>query len=894
MMQTMKRSLALFLALMMCLAFLPALFLGTSAAEVTYKYAVDYIYNWGTRGETATFLSPNAEKFYTDDPYDELSAYAGGTGVSDAPKSALYNALQALMKDAHRHETNYQDTRYLYQYTDCQNNGANGGKISSFYSGKDIGPAWDNGGTWNREHTWPDSKGLGGNDENDIMMLRPTASSENGARGNKAYGKSSGYYYPNTESNDKYDVRGDVARIFLYVYVRWGNVNGNGQYTAWGTGGVMESVEVLLEWMEADPVDTWELGRNDSVESITGTRNVFVDYPELAFLLFGEEIPTDMTTPSGEANNSGCDHNNFDAGVIIAANCTEKGYTIFTCQTANCGYSYKSNMTPALGHNYVSGTCTACGEAEPVTPSKPTYVTEPIPGKAYKLGLYSSKEYYFTGSIVNNYYGATDSNYDNGVDVYLEQTNGGYYLSFTNSSGQKQYINVVASGTYRNFTLSSTASTVFTWDSSKSALKTTVSGDVCYIGNYGQYSSMNILTASKLQNSDYIARLYEISAGSDTPACEHNYTATVTAPTCDTEGYTVYTCTLCNDMYLGEKTPAKGHIYAGGTCIHCGAKKPTETIVTISFDNIENRTSYSTSQQVWEQNGITVVNDKASATSNVGDYYKPARFYKGSNVTISYPGMTKIEIDCTGIGSDYISGWLNVQSATATKSGSIITVVFDAPVDSFTYTGLVKQARANSITVYAKPATTACEHINYTTGGAIAATCTSEGRTGTTYCTDCGELLEADSAIPALGHKEIAYEGKDSTCSEKGWKAYIICERCGYTTYEELPGTDHAFGKWTRIKAPTCIEAGMERRDCDNCICYETREIAALDHKDENADNVCDTCNEQMQPEAEEHVCKEVSAFQAFINKIINFFRKLFGMPELCPCGEVILEKEDQ
>ena len=40
----------------------------------------------------------------------------------------------------------------------------------------------------------------------------------------------------------------------------------------------------LLRWIEEDPVDTWELGRNDSVEAITGTRNVFVDYPELPIL----------------------------------------------------------------------------------------------------------------------------------------------------------------------------------------------------------------------------------------------------------------------------------------------------------------------------------------------------------------------------------------------------------------------------------------------------------------------------------------------------------------------------------------------------------------------------------------------------------------------------------
>lgn len=895
MMQTMKRSLALFLALLMCLAFLPALFLGTSAAEVTYKYAGDYIYNWGTRGETATFLSPNAEKFYTDDPYDELSAYAGGTGVSNAPQSELYKALQALMKDAHRHETSYQETRDLYKYTDCQNNGANGGVISSFYSGNPIGPAWDGGSTWNREHTWPNSKGLPDNSENDIMMLRPTASSENGARGNKAYGKSAGYYYPNTESNDKYDVRGDVARIFLYIYVRWGNVNGNGQFTTWGTSGVMESVDVLLEWMEADPVDTWELGRNDSVESITGTRNVFVDYPELAFLLFGEEIPTNMSTPSGEASNSGCDHNNFDKGVIFVATCTEKGYTVFTCQTAGCGYSYKSNMTPALGHNYVSGACTACGEAEPVTPSKPTYVTEPIPGKAYKLGLYStdkSSEYYFVGTM-KDYYGATDVNFEKGVDTFVETTSGGYYLYFVNASGKKQYINLVVSGTHRNFTFADTATSVFTWDAEKSTLYTTVSGEICYIGTYGYYVTMGVLQTSKLNIGDYFARLYEMSAGSDTPTCEHNYKATVTAPTCDSEGYTTYTCTLCNDMYLGEKTPAKGHTYAGGTCIHCGAKKPSETVVTISFNSTENRTVFTTTQQVWEQNGITVVNDKASSSNNVADYSNPGRFYKGSNVTISYPGMTKLEIDCSNLDSKYVNSWLGVQNATATKNGSIVTIVFDTPIDSFTYTNLSAQARAYKITVYAKAATAACEHINFTVDGAVAATCTTEGNTGIVRCQDCQELLEAGSVIPALGHKEIAHEGKDATCTEKGWKAYVTCERCDYTTYEEIAAGSHAFDAWRQVKTPTCTAAGLERRDCEHCTDYETREIAALDHTDANKDGVCDTCKEQMQPEVEEHVCKEVGGFQAFINKIINFFRKLFGMPELCPCGEVILEKKD-
>ena len=562
--QTMKRGIALLLALMMCMAFVPVLFIGVSASEVTYVYDGKYLYNWGTREEVATFLSPNAEKFYEEHySYEELAAHSGGTNKNNAPTSDLYFALQSLMKSTHKHITSYAETRDLYKYTDCENNG---GSISSFYSGNPVGPAWDGGDTWNREHTWPNSKGLGGSDENDIMMLRPTASSENGARGNKAYGESSAYYYPNKESNDKHDVRGDVARIFLYVYVRWGNVDGNGQYDAWGSQGVIESVEVLLAWMEADPVDTWELGRNDAVEAITGTRNVFVDYPEFAFLLFGEEIPADMQTPSGNTDKK-CDHNNFDAGVIVAATCTEKGYTLYTCKTAGCGYSYKTDSVAAKGHNYVGNNCSSCGEAKPVLPDQPQYVTDVTVGTAYKLGLYSTAkeaEYFFTGSM-SGYYGATDTNYEKGVDVFAEEANGGYHLYFLNASNQKQYINLVASGTYRNFTYASSATSVFIWDAAKSAFYTTVSGEICYMGTFGTYVTMGVLRTSQLKDTDYIARFYTIGTPAGDQSCKHNNTALEGAKnaTCAADGHTGKTvCQDCGSVVNeGQIIPALPHSF---------------------------------------------------------------------------------------------------------------------------------------------------------------------------------------------------------------------------------------------------------------------------------------------------------------------------------------------
>ena len=290
------------LILALVLSLVSGLFVMGNAVSVDYQTGSygkfsNVILNWGQRGTTATYLSPNAEDFYEDNgiTYDLLAQLDGGTS-SNAYQSELYDALQDLMADNHTTITSYEDTKELYRFTDCQNNQNTAlNSISSFYSGIGIGPGWGQGNNWNREHTWPNSKGKEGHDENDIMMLRPTASSENSSRGNKAYGESSGYYNPNDISGGTYNLHGDVARIMLYVYVRWGNHN------LWGTNGVLENLDLMLRWMEEDPVDTWEMGRNDSVESITGTRNVFVDYPELAFLLFLEEIPEDMITPSGEA-----------------------------------------------------------------------------------------------------------------------------------------------------------------------------------------------------------------------------------------------------------------------------------------------------------------------------------------------------------------------------------------------------------------------------------------------------------------------------------------------------------------------------------------------------------------------------------------------------------------
>ena len=317
----------------------------TCAEDVKYVTAGGYTCNWGARGEDCTFLSSRAQAYYTGNyTFDKLSKNAGGTSQSNAPSSALYTALENMMVSKKTKETSYNGTRDLYKYTDCLKNDY--AHISSFYSGKELKGEWDGGSTWNREHTWPNSK-IDNNGENDIMMLRPTAVSENSSRGNKAYGESSGYYFPNSESDGKYDLRGDCARIVLFVYTRWGVTD-----KMWGTSGVMENVDILLKWMKEDPVDTWEMGRNDAVESIIGVRNVFVDYPEYAWLLFGQSVPTGYVSPSGGKSDTytvTAVSNDEALGTVSVS-----GYTV-TCKPAEGCYTADAKITKGEGTLQRSG-----------------------------------------------------------------------------------------------------------------------------------------------------------------------------------------------------------------------------------------------------------------------------------------------------------------------------------------------------------------------------------------------------------------------------------------------------------------------------------------------------------------------------------------------------------
>lgn len=271
-----------------------------------------YTYNTGTRHDYNVSLSVQAQAYYTGNyTWDKLSALEGGNENCLDMDSPLFEALHNLMSTTMTRSVSYSSLPDYWKYTD-----ASGGSSSYILFYKDThGPD----SSINREHVWPNSHGtfdktLGGCD---LHHLRPTNSGYNSSRGNLIMGNVRSVYssysvYPKNgtpalyktstivEVND--NIKGDVARILLYVWCRWEEPNlfKNSSGGSGSDGGkVIESLDTLLEWCEIDPVDTWEMSRNDQVENVQGNRNVFIDYPEFAWLVFGQDVPKGINTPSG-------------------------------------------------------------------------------------------------------------------------------------------------------------------------------------------------------------------------------------------------------------------------------------------------------------------------------------------------------------------------------------------------------------------------------------------------------------------------------------------------------------------------------------------------------------------------------------------------------------------
>ncbi len=139
-------------------------------------------------------------------------------------------------------------------------------------------------------------------------------------------------------------------------------------------------------------------------------------------------------------------------------------------------------------------------------------VDTPVAGTAYKFGMHQTlldKVLYATGDM-KGYYMATTEDSGSAVDVYLEETSGGYYL-YAMIGGAKKYMNMEVSGTHVNAVYRDTATSVYTYDTAKKTLVTKVEKEGEQLEYaFGTYDSYTTIGTSKTSYEDnYFCHFYK-------------------------------------------------------------------------------------------------------------------------------------------------------------------------------------------------------------------------------------------------------------------------------------------------------------------------------------------------------------------------------------------------
>ena len=209
-------------------------------------------------------------------------------------RSQTYSDVIDILKEADQHPLNSNQVWLLYTEQprpklDFQTSG-----------GSSVG-------LWNREHTYPRSRGGFDDIEADEIAdgidvwvstkadslrhansdghgIRATDGPENSSRGNQDYGEYSG------PSGNLGSWKGDVARSIFFLTIRY-----NGLEVVVGdpdnsTVGELGDLDILLDWHRNDPPDDYEMNRNNVVYEWQFNRNPFIDQPDLAEFIWGTNI----------------------------------------------------------------------------------------------------------------------------------------------------------------------------------------------------------------------------------------------------------------------------------------------------------------------------------------------------------------------------------------------------------------------------------------------------------------------------------------------------------------------------------------------------------------------------------------------------------------------------
>ncbi len=120
-------------------------------------------------------------------------------------------------------------------------------------------------------------------------------------------------------------------------------------------------------------------------------------------------------------------------------------------------------------------------------------VTSPEVGKSYKFAIEQAKlgkTLYFTGEMDGNYL-ATSDKPEKGVDLTLEQVEGGYRAYFE-KDGKKTYVDIYEYTSGKaGVRLTDTPTAVYVWNAALSIPTAEVAGGTYYLGSYKEFATMS-------------------------------------------------------------------------------------------------------------------------------------------------------------------------------------------------------------------------------------------------------------------------------------------------------------------------------------------------------------------------------------------------------------------
>ena len=253
--------------------------------------------------------------------------YNNANGLTGA---ALQNALKSIIEN--HNNRSYDNLWNDFRKTDKRKDDST--KVWDIYSDKpgqtpayyftfnvdQCGSYNSEADCYNREHSYPKSHFSSAYPMyTDLFHMYPTDGYVNNKRGNLPYAKvgtatytssngskvgnsiTAGFSGQAFEPIDSF--KGDLARSYFYMLTCY---KGNNNFLNWdmttGTTFKPWASAMLLEWHHLDPVSQKEIDRNEAIYSIQGNRNPFIDHPEWADCIWGNN--NCGTTSIGEVKRS--------------------------------------------------------------------------------------------------------------------------------------------------------------------------------------------------------------------------------------------------------------------------------------------------------------------------------------------------------------------------------------------------------------------------------------------------------------------------------------------------------------------------------------------------------------------------------------------------------------